>query len=345
MIQLLLILMSIIMIKKINSTCISSITKVNYKGKSLYIKRDDQYHLRCLNGIDDIKVNGNKTRKFLKLHQQLSSSSSSLREIRSYGGIQSNSMVAIAAITNYHKCKFTYYTKKINDLQRYKDRGNYAVAFNYGMNHIQLSNEEYNNLNINQNNDIIDDSIKWIPQGGSYSDAYDGVKELVEELVGFISSQSEERKKWKIVFSSGTGTTALFAATSLARYTKQSNLDIEVVAIPCVGTKEYLLEQMINLDNNSGNNGIFPTILSTTTLSKRIFGKPIKEHYLIWSELLKETGITFDLIYAPRAFELLFESYAIDKEYWNDTTTIYYHCGGLEGNDSQLERYRYSNLI
>jgi len=40
-------------------------------------------------------------------------------------------MLAIAAITNYHKCRFTYYTKNVNDLERYKNKGNYAAAMKY----------------------------------------------------------------------------------------------------------------------------------------------------------------------------------------------------------------------
>jgi 1-aminocyclopropane-1-carboxylate deaminase/D-cysteine desulfhydrase-like pyridoxal-dependent ACC family enzyme len=323
-----------------SSNIITSMTKVRIptsllpnNDKVLYIKRDDQYKLHS-----DIDINGNKIRKFLKLHEKLSSSS--LKEVMSCGGIQSNSMLAIAAITNYHKCRFTYYTKKVNDLERYKNKGNYAAAMKYGMNHVELSNAEYDDV-VNMHKEVDDNLIHWVPQGGAYKDAYKGVQELIKELVDF-TNQQDKKYKWKLLIASGTGTTALYAARALHLIPKQS--DLEVVALPCVGSKEYLKEQMTELDNNTGSYGIFPTILPTS--SKRVFGKPIKDHYLIWSELLQYTGIKFDLIYAPRAFELLLEALNNDKGYWNnDVQIVYYHCGGVEGNETQLDRYRYSKLI
>lgn len=305
--------------------------------KVIYVKRDDQYKLQ-----DDIDISGNKIRKFLKLHEKLSSSS--LKEVRSYGGLQSNSMLAIAAISNYHKCRFTYYTRKVNDLERYKGKGNYGAAINYGMNHVELSNAEYDDIvNVYRNRKDIDDNVEWIPQGGAYKDAFKGVQQLIKELVDF-TNQQEKKCKWKLLIASGTGTTALFAARAV-NLIQEHNL--EVIAFPCCGSKEYLKEQMIELDEKTGSYGVFPKILPIIVgESKRVFGKPVKDHYVIWSELLKNTGILFDLIYAPRAFELLNESFKNDKEYWDeDVQIIYYHCGGLEGNDTQLERYRYSNLI
>lgn len=153
--------------------------------------------------------------------------------------------------------------------------------------------------------------------------------------------------------------------------------DIEVVAVPCVGDSQYLLDQMRTLDLDSGCLKIFPTILKTETERKvmlealsisaspltstaaaaasdstdiekadnRIFGKPYKEHYQIWFDLKANMDIEFDLIYTPRTFELLLQSFDNDVELWKNTNILYYHCGGVEGNESQIGRYRFQKLI
>lgn len=114
-------------------------------------------------------------------------------------------------------------------------------------------------------------------------------------------------------------------------------MNVEVIALPCVGDKHTLLHEMSQLDPTCKD---VPTILSGN--KKRYFAKPCKEHLEIWRRLKSETRIaTWDLIYAPRAFELLLESEYMDA----DCEILYYHCGGSEGNSSQLDRYRYEQLI
>jgi 1-aminocyclopropane-1-carboxylate deaminase/D-cysteine desulfhydrase-like pyridoxal-dependent ACC family enzyme len=225
-----------------------------------------------------------------------------------------------------------------------------------------------------------------------------GVIQLVQELEDFIYHTNTlsklNDKPWKVIIASGTGTMALFMARHFAsknRIRKEiemsstamthnqhkeistsqhkeiststplsvhSFVDIDVIAIPCVGSSEDLHDQMIALDHVSGIHKIFPTILphrrdhgniadsiDNNKSSKRIFGNPSKVHYDIWSDLITETGVTFDLIYTPIAMEILFESFEYDKNLWEDCNLLYYHCGGLEGNESQLGRYRYAKLI
>lgn len=101
-------------------------------------------------------------------------------------------------------------------------------------------------------------------------------------------------------------------------------------------TQNILENKSVEIDKSQNGNN---------RKSKRIFGNPCKEHYDIWSNLITETGVTFDLIYTPRAIEILFESFEYDKDLWKDSNLLYYHCGGLEGNESQLGRYKYSGLI
>ena len=152
-------------------------------------------------------------------------------------------------------------------------------------------------------------------------------------------------------------------------------ISIEVVAIPCVGNSANLLQQMTALDSVSGRHGIYPVILNSVkgqtidcdsrdngtiqidneniinnnqdrmNRSDRIFGEPYTEHYDIWLRLKKEIDVEFDLIYTPRAFELLLDSFENNAKLWESCNILYYHCGGVEGNDSQLGRYRYKGLL
>lgn len=160
----------------------------------------------------------------------------------------------------------------------------------------------------------------------------------------------------QIVVASGTGTTALFLAQFFA-CRSHTNLNIEVLAVPCVGGgASYLREQMEALnDRCGGGRKAFPSIVDSASAPKRKFAQPCKEHYEIYAKLLEHTGIEFDLIYAPRAFEVLAHSIrspcqsATDpqlslRNFATGSNVIYYHCGGVEGNTSQLRRYKNLNM-
>lgn len=79
--------------------------------------------------------------------------------------------------------------------------------------------------------------------------------------------------------------------------------------------------------------------------SDRVFGEPCVEHYRIWCQLRSQMGVEFDLIYTPIAFELLQLSFEVDKDMWENSNILYYHCGGLEGNESQLGRYHFKGIM
>ena len=166
-----------------------------------------------------------------------------------------------------------------------------------------------------------------------------------------------------MIFASGTGTMALFAARYLALSTAGiGDTKIEVVAVPCVGRADDLMTDMKQLDSVTGGYGVYPTVLDTPICSpsskpshvrknvkeaKYKFGKPSKHLYSIWKQLVADSGVEFDLIYAPRAFDILQKNRYFDNEYNNNSecNLIYYHCGGLEGNESQLQRYRDAKII
>lgn len=130
-----------------------------------------------------------------------------------------------------------------------------------------------------------------------------------------------------------------------------------MVAVPCVTSSAISISELMDIRTRSNSQdlaAILPTVLSTNNAPSRQFAKPYKEHYEIWQELQKQTKLDFDLIYAPRAFEVIISQCYKDgedkrkmslKDLYPGYNLMYYHCGGTEGNASQLQRYRYLYLI
>lgn len=188
-----------------------------------------------------------------------------------------------------------------------------------------------------------------------------GIGYLMNDLIEFCEDYDNQissplRKPWKIIFASGTGTMAFFAYQALHQLleSRRSISNIEIIAVPCVGNDSDLKVSFDELSINSSKlkRNSFPTMLTTTNCPKRIFAKPYKDHLDIWKHIKLDSGIdTFDLVYAPRAFEILLsKSYYNDNQYTSlfdtdDYNLLYYHCGGIEGNESQLQRYKYNNII
>jgi 1-aminocyclopropane-1-carboxylate deaminase/D-cysteine desulfhydrase-like pyridoxal-dependent ACC family enzyme len=112
----------------------SSISKLNLEGRVFYVKRDD---------LVDPYLAGNKYRK---LYSLLQTPSDKLNSIVSYGGTQSNAMLAIAAMCKSKGWKFTYYTKPISQIQKEENRGNYFHSIKLGMQHIEIDQELYYTL-------------------------------------------------------------------------------------------------------------------------------------------------------------------------------------------------------
>lgn len=168
--------------------------------------------------------------------------------------------------------------------------------------------------------------------------------------------------------ASGTGTTAYFLAQYFASRAssisaisgegvhKSSHSPVEVLAVPCVSTAAHLQAQMQQLRALCGSDtcqGVYPTILSTEYAPCRVFAKPAPELLGIWQVLRRQSGIDFDLIYAPRTFEILLshcprpspDGGCSLQDWLPGKNVLYYHCGGTEGNESQLQRYEKAGLL
>lgn len=157
----------------------SPVELVQVRGRNVYIKRDDLLRLEGSN------VSGNKARKMFALNQ-IPADDDFPKCIVSYGGVQSNAMVAIAAVvqskistteiksnsnkppdgaseqengmgiiepprkdnttTMMRDKSFTYYTKKVPRFLRKNPSGNYFRGTALGMEIMELSNDEYRDL-------------------------------------------------------------------------------------------------------------------------------------------------------------------------------------------------------
>ncbi|WP_428737742.1 1-aminocyclopropane-1-carboxylate deaminase [Sulfurimonas sp.] len=281
----------------------SSISSIILDGREFLIKRDD---------LIDRYLAGNKYRK---LYTLLQTPSQNFKKIISYGGTQSNAMLAIAAMCKQKSWEFIYYTKPLSDTQKEQKNGNFYEALSLGMQHQEIADELYKDfiasLRVN-----LDEKTFIIDQGGAVVEAEIGLRVLARE----IQEQKEILNQHNITAlatPSGTGTTALFLALSLPEYT--------VYTTPCVGDVEYLKTQMLALVDE------LPQNLKILAPKKKYhFAKPYKEFYELY-EKTKDAGIEFDLLYAPQMWQTLLEQ---TKE-----NVLYIHSGGVTGNSSMLSRY------
>ncbi|MCK9491782.1 MAG: 1-aminocyclopropane-1-carboxylate deaminase [Sulfurimonas sp.] len=282
---------------------VSAISKIKLEGREFFIKRDD---------LIDPYLAGNKYRKLYKL---LKTPPNKLNKIISYGGTQSNAMLAIAAMCKNKGWEFDYYTKPQSKTQKTLDIGNYFHSIEMGMNHIEIDESLYKNyiaslsLNTNAGEFIVH-------QGGAIIEAREGIEVLAKEI---RESSIETRS---IATPSGTGTTALFLALALKEF--------KVYTTPCIGDAIYLRSQMQALHEIPDN------LIILESKKKYHFAKPYREFIDLHKKLLT-TGIEFDLLYAPSLWEALLSQ---TKE-----RVLYVHSGGVSGNENMLTRYKKKGFI
>ena len=101
----------------------------------------------------------------------------------------------------------------------------------------------------------------------------------------------------------------------------------------CVGDDEYLKKQFLDLEEKN-----HPKILKKE--KKYHFGKLYIEFYLKHLELLKQTNIEFDLLYDSLGW-IVFEEFVKNLENKDDFVFLYIHQGGVLGNKTMIERYKF----
>jgi len=198
----------------LSSSSSSPVEVLTVRGRIIHVKHDDQLRL------SGSGISGNKARKMYTLNEI--SASDFPKSLVSYGGPQSNSMLALAAIVNYKNrellpdnifstttknsttrgreppLKFVYYTKKLPKFLRNQPNGNLYRALSLGMELKELTHEEYNNLFEHHSEDFdggkrggyrppmgLNAPVKsslFVPQGGAFAASLVGVNRLSNEI-------------------------------------------------------------------------------------------------------------------------------------------------------------------
>ena len=389
--------------------------------RMVYVKRDDLLYLHNSN------VSGNKARKLLALNELKMKDFPDA--IVSYGGPQSNAMLALAAIVNsrnvelakleddsddlgvtsdikdeiendgwFHgdddndvddaddngeeddniiefesklpvlpeerKKRFVYYTKKLPRYLRKQPSGNLLRALTLGMELVQVSNDDYNNMFGGEDGGSasapseIEPPIPmksiWIPQGGFCGVATQGATLLADEIVSFWAEKGNGMPL-TVCLPGGTCTTAMLLCREINALTKKrdgvegsQNVDIKVAVIPCVGDEAYARRQMKALDESTGGNCLddIPDVFKPWTNRYPRFGEPSLPLLGTFMEMKDTHSLYVDLLYGAPAWNLLLKYLTSQRDSpIKDRQVMYVHSGGLEGISSQLTRYKHKGFL
>jgi 1-aminocyclopropane-1-carboxylate deaminase len=280
----------------------SPVEPMSIDGRTVFVKRDDLLHPF---------FNGNKARK---LAGWMAQDWSGIRRLVSWGGNQSNAMLALAGLSRLRGLPFVYQGKPLPDWLRRHPVGNYRQALALGMEYRQTERPDQIAA---RSGDLV------LPRGLAGPQASFGFRQLAAEIVAFADSQG--LAELDIFLPSGTGSSALFLQLALAE-----TPGLRVLTCPCVGDARYLRQQFLELEADSAGH---PLILDSGLSIP--FGRPDSRLLAIWQELTRASSIPFDLVYDPIGWHCL-------RHNWSQLggRLLYLHCGGLSGNDSMLGRYR-----
>ncbi len=268
------------------------------------MKRDD---------LTDPLLSGNKYRK---LHHLIEQPASTLQEVWSHGGLQSNAMLAMAALCQRKGWQFHYLAKVARHVSQ-NPVGNLALALDLGMQLHEVAVDVYEQK-LQSLRQLSQPGTLFLPQGGADPLAQQGIARLAQEIVDWQCEQDIETLA--VVTPAGTGTTAFYLAHALPT--------LQVLTTPMVADADDLRMQM-------GVLGSIPENLTILTQQKRYrFAAPYPEFLQLYEALL-HAGIEFDLIYGVRMWHTLLHHLSdISAE------ILYVHSGGLTGNATMLTRYR-----
>ena len=284
----------------------SPFQKISFDNKGFIVMRDDLNHPI---------FSGNKARKLAYILNN-PDNYSQIKTIVSFGGNQSNFMLALSQLAKIKSWDFHYWIKPLPKFLKQNKNGNLKLALENDMQLFE-SNEslELKSIKAKYKNTK---NFYFFDQGGRNPLAEQGIASCALEVKNYC--KENKIKDYSVVIASGTGTTALY----LEKYLKQ-----KVFTTPCVGNSQYLKQQFNDIDKNLNH----PQILEPQFRIN--FGQLDIENYNIYKELLQQTAIEFDLLYDPIAWHVLLENYNnLPKP------IIYIHCGGTSGNITMINRYK-----
>eukprot|EP00934_Nitzschia_sp_Nitz4_P008873 Nitzschia sp. Nitz4//scaffold22_size323478//96755//97609//NITZ4_000517-RA/size323478-processed-gene-0.83-mRNA-1//-1//CDS//3329542965//8863//frame0 len=263
--------------------------------------------------------------------------------------------------------RFSYYTKKLPKFLSSNPSGNLLMSQSMGMELIQLDPADYKALFGGDWGGSalppeglpppLQDQSLWVPQGVACTLAARGALNLAKEIYKFWVNRGNGMSL-SVVIPGGTCSTGFLVHHALKKIEQTTKpLDIDVVVVPCVGDEGYAYRQMQGLKSQLGEQGLTtPLILPASPASGQhqtqqgyfSFARPHKEVYQAFSEL-QNVGVPVDLIYGASAWAILFR-HLRQADHRQDSffavrSILYVHSGGLEGVDSQLQRYQHAGLI
>ncbi|GMF16226.1 unnamed protein product [Phytophthora lilii] len=290
----------------------------------------------------------------------------------SFGGAQSNAMLALAQLANARRVPFTYFSRELRLQDEDREvEGNLAMARELGMRHVQLHPDAYHELVRTRDfAEFLDGDLRpppgtrslYVPQGAAFPEAQDGVRLLAEEINEYVQIEWPD-KRFSVVLPCGTGTTALYLAQHLHH-------DIKLYAVPCVGDSAYLHQQFQQLIDEDPvlqpQTALLPRVITPKRKSR--FGRLWWPLFDMYHEVLQETKVDFDLVYGAFAWHTLFSDATVldevldrrskastaltwsheepTKHVSNDNVErelLYIHTGGTSGNTTMLARYARKN--
>ncbi|KAL9656886.1 hypothetical protein ABK040_004420 [Willaertia magna] len=317
----------------------SIVTPIRFFNREILVKRDDLLHTY---------FSGNKFRKlFYFLNNNNDAMNSKIKCVKSYGSIQSNAMLSIAALCLKNNYKFIYYINKpLERIEQHSIYGNLKYINQLKENGLQiefisLQNSEYEEMKSVFYDKCIKNSTKenptcfdwkentlYLREGIAQPEAEYGYKILAKEIMDYFSNEDE--RIINIFLPSGTGTSSIYLQRNLKD-------NFKVFTTNCIGSEEYLKKQFLELDNNKIKN--HPTIIQPKNKNQFQFGRLNIKLFNIIQQLKSETNIEFDYLYDSKGFLAIGNNLHLFEK----NPLLYIHCGGIIANESMLPRYHECN--
>ncbi|MCH1430463.1 MAG: hypothetical protein L7U87_06850 [Chlamydiales bacterium] len=285
------------------------------KGFSLWEKH---FYVRLDPNLDQ-NVTGNKLWKLYSLYQHRNEYSS----LVSYGGAQSNALRALAYFSTVYNKKCYYFVSKLPEKKCIHPASNlvYAQAAGVIIKECKTVDLREASLEFFSKHSSHKDPWRFVEQGVGDRGAKEGLERLANELQKEVDHLAIDKGKLCLCLPAGTGVSAFYL---------QQALNIPVVCVSCVGSKESLLKRFEDMNEGSAQ---LPLVIDTK--KKYALGKLYLEFFELYKQMKGEVNIEFDLLYDMKMLTAIHDNITKLPPH-----IVYVHCGGIEGNVSMLARYQ-----
>jgi len=279
------------------------IKELNAQGSRLFIKRDDLIH---------DEISGNKWRK-LKYNLELAERVGAKR-ILTFGGAFSNHIAATAALVPLTKIEIHAFIKgeELNE----NSNPTLKKASDHGLKLHFIDREKYSHYKRVTSADQI--STEWegaylIPEGGANEEGVKGCEHILKEM---------DQTFDYVCVAAGTGTTAAGMLRSLQKG--------ELIVFPALKGGEFLRDDILSWQIDKSEKS---RVLSLVT--KYHFGgyaKVPKDLIAFTRKVKSDHQLPLDYVYTSKAFYGMIQMIR-SAEFKSNSNILFYHSGGLQGNE------------